>query len=131
MQALFALALKPVAETTGDTHSYGFREKRSLHDAIKQSFICLATKVAAPWVLEADIKGCFDHISHNWLLDNIPLPKPILKQWLKSGFIDSSAFYDTREGTPQGGIISPILCNMALDGLQNLVIKGVIKSVGN
>jgi len=100
MQALFALALKPVAETTGDSHSYGFREKRSLHDAIKQSFICLATKVAAPWVLEADIKGCFDHISHDWLLDNIPLPKPILKQWLTCGFIESSAFYDTREGTP-------------------------------
>lgn len=124
MQALFALALKPVAETCGDSHSYGFREKRSLHDAIKQSFICLATKVAAPWVLEADIKGCFDHISHDWLLENIPLPKPILKQWLKSGFIESSAFHDTSEGTPQGGIISPILCNMALDGLQDLVIKG-------
>lgn len=124
MQALYAMALKPVAETTGDTHSYGFREKRSLHDAVKQSFICLARKVAAPWVLEADIKGCFDHISHDWLLENIALPKPVLQQWLKSGFIDSSAFYETKEGTPQGGIISPILCNMALDGLQNLVIKG-------
>ena len=124
MQALLALALKPVAETSGDSHSYGFREKRSLHDAIKQSFICLATKVAAPWVLEADIKGCFDHISHDWLLENVPLPKPILKQWLTSGFIESSVFHDTSEGTPQGGIISPILCNMALDGLQNLVIKG-------
>jgi len=124
MQALFALALKPIAETCGDTHSYGFREKRSLHDAIKQTHICLATKVAAQWVLEADIKGCFDHISHDWLLKNIPLPKTVLKQWLKSGYIDSSAFYKTTEGTPQGGIISPILCNMTLDGLQDLVIKG-------
>ena len=124
MQALYALALKPIAETCGDTHSYGFREKRSLHDAIKQTHICLATKVAAQWVLEADIKGCFDHISHDWLLENIPLPKTILKQWLKSGYIDSGAFYKTSEGTPQGGIISPILCNMTLDGLQDLVIKG-------
>ncbi len=74
--------------------------------------------------IEADIKGCFDHISHEWLLDNISLPKPILRQWLKSGFIESSAFYSTSEGTPQGGIISPLLCNMALDGLQDLVIKG-------
>lgn len=124
MQALFALTLKPVAETTGDSHSYGFREKRSLHDAIKQTFICLATKVAAPWVLEADIKGCFDNINHDWLLENIALPKPILGQWLKCGFIESSSLYETNEGTPQGGIISPILCNMALDGLQALVIKG-------
>jgi len=124
MQALYALGLKPIAETTADSHSYGFREKRSLHDAIKQSFISLATKVAAPWILEADIKACFDRISHDWLLDNIPLPKRILQQWLKSGYISSNELHETKAGTPQGGIISPILCNMALDGLEALVIKG-------
>lgn len=124
MQALYALGLKPIAETTADSHSYGFREKRSLHDAIKQSFISLATKVAAPWILEADIKACFDRISHEWLLENIPLPKRILRQWLKSGYISSSELHETKAGTPQGGIISPILCNMALDGLEALVIKG-------
>lgn len=124
MQALFALALKPIAETTGDSHSYGFREKRSLHDAIQQSFICLAKKISAPWILEADIKGCFDNISHDWLLENIPLPKPILRQWLKCGFVESTSLFETEKGTPQGGIISPILCNMALDGLQALVING-------
>ncbi len=122
MQALFALGLKPIAETSGDKHSYGFREKRSLHDAAKQAFILLAQKVSAPWILEADIKACFDCISHEWLLQHIPLPKRILSQWLKSGYIDRKTRYETQDGTPQGGIISPILCNMALDGLEKLVV---------
>lgn len=124
MQALYALSLKPVAETLGDKHSYGFREKRSLHDAIKQCFIALATRRAAPWVLDADIKACFDRISHDWLLEHIPLPKKVLTQWLKSGYMEQSKYYDSHEGTPQGGIISPILANMALDGLEAVVIKG-------
>lgn len=124
VQALYALALKPVAETTGDKHSYGFREKRSLHDAVEQCFIALATRVAAPWVLEADIKACFDRISHDWLLDNILLPQSMLRQWLKSGYMEEEIYYDTVEGTPQGGIISPVLANMALDGLESVIIKG-------
>ncbi len=124
MQALYALGLKPIAETTADSHSYGFREKRSLHDAVKQSYIALATKVAAPWVLEADIKACFDRISHEWLLTHIPLPTRILKQWLKSGYLSNNVLHETTQGTPQGGVISPLLCNMTLDGLQSLVIKG-------
>lgn len=122
MQALYALGLKPIAETTGDKHSYGFREKRSLHDACKHGFIVLAQKSAAQWILEADIKACFDRISHEWLLTHIPLPKRVLKQWLKSGYMDMDALYETEDGTPQGGIISPILCNMALDGLEDLVV---------
>ena len=125
MQALYALALKPVAETTADSHSYGFREKRSLHDAVKQCFISLATKVAAPSVLDADITACFDKINHQWLLDNIPLPKRILKQWLACGYIEQSEYFETKEGSPQGGIISPILANMTLDGLQGLIQKGL------
>ncbi len=129
MQALYALGLKPIAETLGDSHSYGFRECRSVHDAIKQCFISLATKVAAPWIFEADIKACFDRISHDWLLENIPLPKAILRQWLKSGYMSSDVLYETKSGTPQGGIISPILCNMTLDGLEELVIKGRNKKV--
>ena len=129
MQALYAFGLKPIAETVADSHSYGFREKRSLHDAVKQSYIALATKVAAPWVLEADIKACFDRISHEWLLNNIPLPKRILRQWLTSGYLSNNVFHETDEGTPQGGVISPILCNMTLDGLQKRVIKGRNKKV--
>jgi RNA-directed DNA polymerase len=124
MQELFALGLRPIAETVGDSHSYGFREKRSLHDAVKMTYMSLSTKVSAKWILEADIKACFDCISHDWLMENIPLPKWILRQWLKCGYMESSALYPTDDGTPQGGIISPILCNMTLDGLQDLVIKG-------
>lgn len=124
MQELFAIGLRPIAETVADKHSYGFRERRSLHDAIKMTFTSLSTKVSAQWILEADIKACFDQISHDWLLENIPLPNGILRQWLKAGYLESSTLYDTDEGTPQGGIISPILCNMTLDGLEDLVIKG-------
>ena len=125
MQELFALGrLRPIAETVADKHSYGFREKRSLHDAITMTFMSLSKKVSAQWILEADIKACFDRISHDWLLENIPLPQGILRQWLKAGYMESSTLHDTEEGTPQGGIISPILCNMTLDGLEDLVIKG-------
>jgi RNA-directed DNA polymerase len=105
MQELFAIGLRPIAETVADKHSYGFRERRSLHDAIKMTFISLSTKVSAQWILEADIKACFDQISHDWLLENIPLPNGILRQWLKAGYMESSTLYDTDEGTPQGGII--------------------------
>jgi len=124
MQELFAIGLRPVAETKADSHSYGFREKRSLHDAIKMCHICLSGRSSAQWILEADIKACFDRISHKWLLEFIPLPKGILRQWLKCGYIESSTFHDTDQGTPQGGIISPILCSMTLDGLQDIVLVG-------
>jgi RNA-directed DNA polymerase len=124
MQELFAIGLRPIAETVADKHSYGFRERRSLHDAIQMTFISLARKVSAQWILEADIKACFDRISHDWLLSNIPLPKWILRQWLKSGYMESSTLYPTEDGTPQGGIISPILCTMVLDGLEGLVKEG-------
>ena len=118
MQALHRLALDPIAETTADPNSYGFRSQRSTADAIEQCFNILAPKRSATWVLEGDIKSCFDHISHEWLLANIPTDKVILQKWLKAGFIEKSLFYVTEEGTPQGGIISPVLANMTLDGLE-------------
>ena len=82
MQELFALGVRTIAETTTDSHSYGFREKRSLHDAMKMCHICLSGQSSAQWILEADIKACFDRISHEWMLTNVPLPKGILQQWL-------------------------------------------------
>ena len=121
MQALYLMALDPVAETKADHHSYGFRKKRSTNDAMQQCFLTLSKENAPQWILEADIKGCFDHISHDWLLENIPTDKSILKKWLKSGYLFESQLFQTEEGTPQGGIISPTLANMTLDGLQNLV----------
>jgi len=117
MQALYLLALDPVSETTADRNSYGFRQNRSTADAIEQCFINLSRGNSAQWVLEGDIKGCFDNISHDWLLANIPLDKQVLRKWLKAGFMESSRIYPTEAGTPQGGIISPVLANMALDGL--------------
>ncbi|MGO2281958.1 MULTISPECIES: group II intron reverse transcriptase/maturase [Vibrio] len=121
MQALYLLALEPVSETLADRNSYGFRPHRSCADAIEQCFVNLSRKASAQWVLEGDIKGCFDFISHDWLIDNIPMDKTILKKWLKTGFIESGSFNLTEAGTPQGGIISPVLANMALDGLENVL----------
>ena len=121
MQALYLFALDPVSETTGDNHSYGFRKERGTRDVIEQCHTVLARKDAAQWVLEGDIKGCFDHISHQWLTDNIPMDKTIMGKWLKSGFILNKQLYPTDEGTPQGGIISPTLANMTLDGIQKVL----------
>jgi RNA-directed DNA polymerase len=121
MQALYKLALEPVAETTADLHSYGFRRKRSTADAIEQCFTTLVWQRSARWVLEGDIRGCFDNISHDWLLTNIPMETGILRKWLKAGYIEKEVFYPTETGTPQGGVISPVLANMALDGLEKLL----------
>jgi RNA-directed DNA polymerase len=118
MQALYLLALDPVAETTADPNSYGFRKERSCADAISQCFNTLARKNSPRWVLEGDIQSCFDRISHDWLLAHIPMEKAILQKWLKAGYMDQSLLYPTDEGTPRGGIISPVLANMALDDLE-------------
>jgi RNA-directed DNA polymerase len=121
MQALYKLALEPVTETTGDPNSYGFRKGRSPADAIAQCFLCLRQKTSPGYVLEGDIRGCFDHFSHEWLLANIPIEKRILAQWLKAGYIDKGVFRRTEAGSPQGGIISPDLANMALDRLEERI----------
>jgi RNA-directed DNA polymerase len=121
MQALYLMALEPVSETTADGHSYGFRPLRSTADAIGQCFLALCKKGSSQWILEGDIKACFDQISHSWLLSNIPIDKGILAKWLAAGYIEKGNFYPTQAGTPQGGIISPVLANMALDGLERTV----------
>ena len=121
MQALHLQALDPVSETNADLNSYGFRKERSCHDAIEQCFKALSMKSAAQWVMEGDIKGCFDNISHEWMNANIPLDKTLLQKWLKSGYIEKRKLFPTNAGTPQGGIISPVLANMTLDGLQALL----------
>ena len=125
MQALHLLALEPVAEMQADRHSYGFRPKRSAADAIGQVFLSLSRKNSAQWILEGDIKACFDTISHEWLLQNIPMDSKVLKEWLKAGYIDKKSFHITKTGTPQGGIISPTLANMVLDGLNKAISQAV------
>ena len=121
MQALHLLALDPVAETTADPNSYGFRKERSTADAIAQCYNVLRLKQSAEWILKCDIKSCFDRISHQWLETNIPMDKVILRQWLKAGFIDKRILHPTEAGTPQGGPISPTLMNMTLNGLEKLI----------
>src|SRR3954464_5609862 len=116
MHALHAFALAPIAETLADKNSYGFREGRRCADALEQCFTCLAQKASGPWVLEGDIKACFDEINHDWLLRNIPMDKQMLKAWLKAGYWENDQLFPTKAGTPQGGLISPILANMTLDG---------------
>lgn len=125
MQALYKLALAPVAETTADRNSYGFREGRSCADAVAAAFNALSKPNSATWVLEGDITGCFDNISYNWLMENIPMEKRILREWLEAGYVDKGIAYPTKKGTPQGGIISPTLANMTLDGLEKIVRKSV------
>ena len=121
MQALHHFTLDPISETKADINSYGFRKERSIHDAIEQVFNCLSKKKAVKWILESDIKGCFDNINHNWLLKNIPLNKTLLKKWLKSGYFEKGKLFPTEDGTPQGGIISPTLANLTLDGMETML----------
>lgn len=121
MQALYALALDPVSETTADAKSFGFRKGRCAQDACEYIFTAFSRRNSPQWVLEGDIKGCFDHISHEWLIENIPMDKSVLKQFLKAGFVFRDELFQTEEGTPQGGVISPILANMALDGMQKVL----------
>jgi RNA-directed DNA polymerase len=118
MQALHLLALDPIAETTADPNSYGFRKERSTADAIDQCHIVLSNRGGARWIFEGDIKSCFDRISHDWLMAHIPMCKTILRGWLKAGFMERQVLHATEEGTPQGGICSPTLANLTLDGLE-------------
>ncbi len=125
MQALYKLVLAPVAETTADRNSYGFREGRRWADAVAVAFNALSKPNSATWVWEADISGCFDNISHSWVLEHIPMETRILKQWLEAGYLEENTGYPTRKGTPQGGIISPTVCNMTLDGLEEVIRRAV------
>lgn len=121
MQALYLMALDPVSETIADPKSYGFRRERSTADAIESCFRALAKKRSATWVLEVDIEGCFDNIDHTWLINNVPIDRKVLKAWLKSGIMENRKYSRSECGTPQGGIISPVLANLALDGMSQLL----------
>jgi len=128
MQALYKLVLEPVSETLADGNSYGFRTHRACRDAIAHCFNIFRGQPnaeSAEWILEADIKACFDEIDFDWLLNNIPVDKRMLSQWLKCGFMVGRKMFPTKAGTPQGGIISPTLANMTLDGLQKAIKEAV------
>lgn len=126
VQAVYQMAVDPVVEQHSDINSFGFRKFRSTQDAVNYLRNYMDKSYSPRWVLEADISKCFDKIDHKFLMENTPIcDKHVLKEWLKSGVMTERAFSKTEEGTPQGGIISPMLCNVALNGLEN-----VIKSVG-
>lgn len=117
-QALAKMALEPEWEAKFETNSYGFRPGRSAHDAIEHIFIGLGG--CHKYVLDADISKCFDKINHAELLrklDTFPTMKRQVKAWLKAGILDGDEFFPTKEGTPQGGVISPLLANIALHGM--------------
>jgi RNA-directed DNA polymerase len=122
LQALVKLALEPEWEAKFEPNSYGFRPGRSCHDAIGAIFASISLK--AKYVLDADIAKCFDRINHKALLskiDTYPTMRRLIKQWLKAGYCDQGKLFPTDEGTPQGGVISPLLANIALHGMEERV----------
>ena len=122
LQALVKIALEPEWEAKFEPNSYGFRPGRSCHDAIGAIFASISIK--AKYVLDADIAKCFDRINHNTLLDKIntyPSLRKQLKSWLKSGVMEVGNLSQTNEGTPQGGVISPLLANIALHGMEERI----------
>ena len=123
MQALKLLALEPIAETTADRISFGFRRYRSPEDAREYAFSVLSRKDSPQWILEGDIKSCFDKISHQWMMENIPTDKRILKEFMRCVYIERKQWLPTTEGSPQGGVISPTYANMVLDGLEPMILN--------
>ena len=124
LQALFKMALEPEWEAKFELNSYGFRPGRSTHDAIEAIFTAIAQK--SKYVLDADIAKCFDKINHEELLkkmNTFPLVARVIKNWLKAGVTDGNNLFPTSEGTPQGGVISPLLANIALHGLETFVLS--------
>lgn len=122
LQALVKLALEPEWEAKFEPNSYGFRPGRSAHDATEAIFLSVSRK--AKYLLDADIAQCFDRINHNALLNKLntfPTLRQQIKSWLKSGVMDKGMFSDTKEGTPQGGVISPLLANIALYGFEDFI----------
>ncbi len=118
MQTLHALALSAVESATGDKTSFGFKPYRSTKDAYAYLQICLSKKNAPEWIVEGDIKACFDEINHDWILENTPMNKRVLSEFLNAGYVENFHLFPTEKGTPQGGTVSPIIANIALNGLE-------------
>jgi RNA-directed DNA polymerase len=123
LQAMIKNALEPAWEAKFEGISYGFRPGRSCQDAIGKIYLLARPNKTKKWVLDADIKGAFDNISHNYLLTIIGrVPGyELIKKWLKAGYVDKNVYHETETGTPQGGVISPLLANIALHGMENAI----------
>lgn len=122
-QAMIKNALEPSWEAKFESHSYGFRPGRSAHDALQHCWLCLKSNTSNQWVLDADIKGAFDNINQEYILKAIgDIPgKALIKRWLKVGYVDKGNWKQSDLGTQQGGVISPVLMNIALHGMQGLL----------
>ena len=120
IQAIVKAALEPEWEARFEANSYGFRPGRCTMDAITAIHITMNRKDSSQWVLDADISGCFDNIDHGPLLAKLPVFTTTLRRWLKAGVVEVGFFSPTNTGTPQGGVISPLLANVALDGMERL-----------
>ncbi|MDJ0723976.1 MAG: group II intron reverse transcriptase/maturase [Prochloraceae cyanobacterium] len=126
-QCLAKLALEPEWEARFEPNSYGFRPGRSCHDAMEAIFLALRSKTA--YILNADIAKCFDRINHQYLLNKLntfPSMKRQVKAWLKAGILDGTKLFPSKEGTPQGEIVSPLLANIALHGLETHLRQWVL-----
>jgi RNA-directed DNA polymerase len=123
LQARVKNALEPRWEAQFEASSYGFRPGRGCHDAIQKIYLLARPNKSKKWVVDADIKGAFDNIDHTFLLEIIgSVPgMELIKQWLKAGYVDRNVFHETDKGTPQGGVISPLLANIALHGMEEAV----------
>lgn len=120
LQAMVKNALEPSWEARFEGISYGFRPGRGCHDAIAKIYLLARPNGRKKWVLDADIKGAFDNIDHEHLLEAIgTIPgRELIRQWLKTGYMEEGVFHPTETGTPQGGVISPLLANIALHGME-------------
>jgi len=123
LQAKVKNALEPYWESKFERTSYGFRPGRGCHDAIAAIYTICRSGTKKHWVVDADIKGAFDNINHDFLLETLKgFPaNGLIKQWLKAGYVDKNVFYATESGTPQGGPISPLLANIALHGMEEAI----------
>ena len=121
MQALHLLSLVPVTETRQIQTLTVFDSTERAAMRRNSATKLLSNRFNARWILDADISGCFDNMRHDWLLANIPMDKAVLRKWLQSGFVWKSQMFPTEAGTPQGGIISPTLANMTLDGMEQVL----------
>lgn len=126
VQALWLFALDPILEAKSDSRSFGFRKARSVHDAATYLHLIIGSRHGKRLIWEGDIEKFFDKVNHQWLIDNVPMNKRILREFLKSGSIEKNQFKSSIEGFPQGGIISPLLANWALNGLEECIseVKG-------
>lgn len=126
MQTLYAYSLDPISEASGERKSFAFRKGRSMQDAHAFIMRALCGQNPPSFAVKADVKACYASISHDWLLANIPMDTKVLLQFLKAGhFFAGEIFPPDDHGISLGSAISPILGNMALDGMQAAVFEGL------